>query len=431
MPDSTKTLQRELHVITEVSKALTSALELSELLKQVMGRIEDLLEPTEFGVVVLWDSLEGRLRPTAACGKRPMDLAALFEMRLLPGESITGKTYSTRKMIFLKSQEVVERESTNLSTSNRDLLTQVLGPESQLSSVIAAPLLVGQNNYGVLLLASLHVESSFSERELQIVRILADLIALAIHRSQLELEMAAAREEEQVDRMRAEALATLSHELRTPLSAIKGYSTALLLEDINWPEDKRLEFLKLVDAETDHLETMITDILDSALIDVGQLALELQPVRLEHLTREVCDEMRRQTESHKIISDFPSSFPIVDVDPRRIKQVMRNIVDNSIKYSPKGGLIVVRGEERKNDIVIGISDQGVGISPEDLIPLFEKYFRVKSPTGAYVAGTGLGLPVARSIVEAHGGRIWAESRVGEGTSLYFSIPCSGLSAELK
>ena len=120
--------------------------------------------------------------------------------------------------------------------------------------------------------------------------------------------------------------------------------------------------------------------------------------------------------------DFPERFPIIELDSFRIKQVIRNIIDNSIKYSPEGGLIVIRGEERLNDVVVSISDQGVGISQEDLIPLFEKYFRVKSSTGIHVPGTGLGLPVARTIVEKHKGRIWAESRVGEGTTLYFSLP---------
>ena len=127
--------------------------------------------------------------------------------------------------------------------------------------------------------------------------------------------------------------------------------------------------------------------------------------------------------------DFPPDFPIVDADPRRIRQVIRNILDNAIKYSPNGGLVVIRGQARPADVVISISDQGVGISPEDLIPLFEKYFRVKSPTGYHVPGTGLGLPVARAIVEAHGGRIWAESKVGHGTTLYFSLPRAGLSAD--
>ncbi len=167
---------------------------------------------------------------------------------------------------------------------------------------------------------------------------------------------------------------------------------------------------------------MINDILDAALIDIDQLTLEPQPVRLERLAQETADEMQGRTEDHRLAVDFPNDLPILDADPRRIKQVMRNILENAIKYSPEGGLVMVRAQLRADDIVVSISDQGVGISPEDLIPLFDRYFRVKSPTGYYVAGTGLGLPVARAIVEAHGGRIWAHSKVGEGTTLSFSLP---------
>jgi len=136
--------------------------------------------------------------------------------------------------------------------------------------------------------------------------------------------------------------------------------------------------------------------------------------------------MQIHSKLHHIVVDFPSAFPIVDADPRRMRQVFRNILDNAIKYSPKGGLIVIRGEVRPTDVVVCVADQGVGISPEDLIPLFDKYFRVKAPTGYHVPGTGLGLPVVRAIVETHGGRIWAESKVGEGTTLCFSVPLQGL-----
>jgi two-component system sensor histidine kinase VicK len=129
------------------------------------------------------------------------------------------------------------------------------------------------------------------------------------------------------------------------------------------------------------------------------------------------------------VVDFPDNFPIIDADERRIQQVIRNIIDNAVKYSPEGGLIVIRGEVRETDVTVSISDQGVGISPEDLIPLFDKYFRVKSPTGFYVPGTGLGLPVARVLVEEHNGNIWADSKLGEGTTLFFSLPISRFEAE--
>ena len=217
-------------------------------------------------------------------------------------------------------------------------------------------------------------------------------------------------------------MAAISHELRTPLASIKGYATALMLKEVTFSEEKRQEFLRLIDEETDNLERMVSDIMDASLIDIGQLHIEPQPLRLPHLAEEAAQEMQHHSTTHHFVVDFPPNFPIVEADPRRIRQVFLNILDNSIKYSPDGGLIVIRGEVRQIDIVVSIADQGVGISPEDLIPLFDKYFRVKAPTGYHVPGTGLGLPVARAIVETHGGRIWAESKVGEGTTLYFSIP---------
>lgn len=237
--------------------------------------------------------------------------------------------------------------------------------------------------------------------------------------------------EQEVDRLRTEVLAILSHELRTPLAAIKGYVTAMLLEEVAWPEEKRREFLQLIAEEVDSLQTMVGEILDTSWIEAGLLEIEPQPIRLPLLAREVTDEMQRRTTKHHFVLDFPRDFPLIDADPRRIKQVLRNILDNALKYSPEGGLIVVRSAMREKDVVVSISDQGVGISPEDMIPLFDKYFRARATEGHHVPGTGLGLPVSRAIVEAHGGRIWAESKVGEGTTLRFSLPRTGPSAAVE
>jgi signal transduction histidine kinase len=167
---------------------------------------------------------------------------------------------------------------------------------------------------------------------------------------------------------------------------------------------------------------MISEVLDSALIDAGHLGLEPEPVRLPHLVREVADEVQRQTAVHRLVVDFPADFPLLLADPRRLRQVLRNLLDNAVKYSPDGGLIVLRAEARSVDVVVSVADQGVGIAPEDLIPLFDKYFRVQRAAGEHVPGTGLGLPITRAIVEAHGGRIWAESKLGQGTTFHFSLP---------
>lgn len=412
----------KLYVLTEVARVLAIQMELPELLQLVIEKITDVLEPAELGLVMLWDPATRLLWPRAVAGSTKQNRSNILQISLTEDESITGAVFSDEQARLFDTTTKVTREMLNVRPETREAMAKIYGAAGYPKSVIAAPMRAGEICYGVLVLETLHEAIDFSESDLPFVQALADLIALEIDRAKLDAEAAEAHEAQEINRLRSEVMAALSHELRTPLAAIKGYATALMIEEIAWPEEKRQEFLRLIDQETDNLEGMISDMLDSSLIDVGQLEIQLQPLRLPRMAEEVAEEMLRHTEAHHFAVDFPPDFPIVDADPRRIRQVLRNIVDNAIKYAPKGGLIVIRGQVRPADVVVSIADQGVGISSEDLIPLFDKYFRVKAPTGYHVPGTGLGLPVSRAIVEAHGGRIWAESTVGEGTTLYFSIP---------
>ncbi len=414
-------LTRELHALTEVAKTITAALELPELLEAIIDKIIGVLQPAEIGAVMLWDQSAGLFRPAAAFG---YDAAVLDKIGLRAGESITGKVYDEGQARLLKTPDEVARAMEDMRQANRAVLSEALNSDSLPICTLAAPISAGGQKYGVLVLETLQGPNLFTGKDIPFVQILADLIALAIERARLEAKADALREAREAERLRSELMATLSHELRLPLTAIKGYVSALLLEEVDWSQEKQIEFLQKIEDECDHMQVMLTDILDSSLIEVEQLAMEVQPLRLQQLAREVCAEMQPRAKPHQLIVDLPSDFPIIHADPLWIKQVFRNILDNAIKYSPDGGLILVQGEERASDVIINIADQGIGISPEDLIPLFEKYFRVKSPDGVRIPGTGLGLPIARTIVEAHGGRIWAESKVGEGTTLSFSLPCS-------
>jgi K+-sensing histidine kinase KdpD len=412
-------LERQLHAVTEVSKTLTAPINLKELLEAVMDKLIGVIEPAEAGVIMLWDQSAGLFRPEASYG---YDKKVMSRMGLRAGESVTGKVFDSGLTRLISCSEDVAENMSDMREANRQIMAEALGTAQLPICTLATPLKVGSQKFGVLVLETIQGPTRFDDGDLPFLQTIADLIALAIDRARLEAKADAIREAQHAERLRSEVMATLSHQLRMPLSAIKGYSTALLMEEIDWPDDKRDEFLNLIDVECDNMQAMITELLDSSLIDVGQMAVELQPVRLPVVADEIVQEAQRRTELHRFIVDFPPDFPIVDADPRWIKQVFRNIIDNSIKYSLDGGLVVIRGETRTSDVVVSISDQGVGISPEDLIPLFERYFRVKSPVSMHVSGTGLGLPVARSIVESHGGRIWAESKLGQGTTIYFSLP---------
>jgi len=414
-------LQRELNALTEIAKTLNLPLELPGLLDAVLNKIVGVIQPAELGVVMLWDQSAGLFRPAASIGYDP---EIIKNLGLRAGESITGKVYDDGVGRLLNTPTQVAEVMADMRSSNRSILVRALKSQAVPCSAIAVPIFVGERKYGVLVLETLDCPVVFSQSDLPFLQTLADLIAMAIDRANLALQADAIREARQAERMRSEVLAMLSHELRLPLTAIQGYTSALLLDEVEWDAEKRNEFLTLIDEECHNMQSMLKDILDSSLIDVEQLIIEPQPIRIQNLAREVAAEVQLRTDLHNIIVDFPSDFPVLEADPRWIKQVFRNIFDNAVKYSPEGGLIVVRGEVRSADVVVIVADQGIGISPEDLIPLFEKYFRVKSAANLHISGTGLGLPIARAIVELHGGRIWAESKHGEGTTIYFSLPLS-------
>jgi len=415
----TEHLANQLYALTEVAKTLASPFGLSELLDAVMKTIVNVLEPADIGAIMLWDQSKGLFRPAAAIG---YDIEILKEIELRSGESITGKVYNEARPRLLRTAKEVDQAMADMHPSNRRVMTRSLGTEEMPHCAIAVPIKVGERKFGVLVLETLDHHKQFDEDNLAFVHTLADLVALAIDRERLRTKADNVRDIRQVERMRSEVMATLSHELRMPLLTIKGYSTALLMDELQWSDEKHKEFLHLIEEACDDMEGMLKDILDSSLIEVERLEMERQPLRLQHIARDLAGEIQQRDKIHTPLVDFPPDFPIIEADPRWIKQVFRNIIDNAVKYSPEGGLIVIKGETRPTDVVISVADQGIGISPENLIPLFEKYFRVQSPASLHVPGTGLGLLLARTIVEAHGGRIWIESKVGEGTTVYFSLP---------
>jgi len=255
----------ELKALIEVAKALTYPLDLKGLLSEVMGSFSNVLESVDAGAVMLWDPTAGRFQAEAVFGYDP---EIIRKVGLHEGESITGKVFSDGKACLLATPKEVTEAMSNMRSANREIVQEALGTAELPRSAVAAPIRVGDHRLGVLVLESLRGPVYFHDNDLPFLQTIAALIALAIERERLEVEADAERDAQQVDRLRSEIMATLSHELRTPLAAIKGYSTALLLDEIDWSREKRDEFMRLIDEECDNLQTMISDILDSSLIDV-------------------------------------------------------------------------------------------------------------------------------------------------------------------
>jgi len=226
----------------------------------------------------------------------------------------------------------------------------------------------------------------------------------------------------EADRLRSELISSVSHELRSPLTLIKGYSTSLLRHDVKWDDAETREFLQVIDEKTDVLRDLIDKLLQSAKLEAGALRLEKEPLLIPQLVRKLVREADLNTRKHHFTLDFAPSFPVVEADVRCMEQVLRNLLQNAVKYSPEGTEIVVAGEAQHQQIVVHVSDQGIGISPEDQERIFERFFRVDSPAVHSTAGSGLGLSIAKAHVEAHGGTLWLDSKPGSGSRFSFTLP---------
>jgi signal transduction histidine kinase len=231
-----------------------------------------------------------------------------------------------------------------------------------------------------------------------------------------------ARALQEADRLRSEFISSVSHELRTPLTLIKGYSTSLLRHNMTWDKETQHEFLQIIDEKTDELRELIDKLLQSAKLEAGALKLEKEPVLIPRLARKIVDDLAARAKNHKFILKFTRSFPVVEADNRCMEQVLRNLAENAVKYSPQGSEINIAGDVRDGEVIVSVSDNGTGIPPEHQKRVFERFYRVDNPMTRSTSGSGLGLFITKGHVEAHGGKIWLESRVGQGSKFSFSLP---------
>jgi signal transduction histidine kinase len=414
--------QRHAHEVStlfEVSKKLASLVSIEGVLPAIQGTLVETLKPAEAGVLFLFDEATGMLRVASSFG---YEEGALDRMSLRIGESMSGKVLESGRPEVWGTPEESAAAMANMAEHNRELFRLASRGLDFPKSAVGVPLIYREEKMGVLTLETFTTEERFSPSHILFLQAFAELIVISINQIRLMHEAENTRAVQEAERLRSELIAALAHDMRTPLTSIQGYASALLLEDVQWDEASKAQQLEIIEAEAGALQTMIQDLLESSIIDAGLLTLTEEPTLIPRLVEGLVGEMSRRTAKHRFVIGFPSDFPIVQADPRRIEQVLRNLLDNAVKYSPDGGLVVVRGRVASGEVVISVADNGIGIAPEHLNRLFEKFFRVKSPLGDKVRGTGLGLPVSRTIVESHGGRIWAESELGKGTTISFSLP---------
>jgi PAS domain S-box-containing protein len=219
-------------------------------------------------------------------------------------------------------------------------------------------------------------------------------------------------------------VSVISHELKTPVSLIKGYASTLRRDDAQWDRGTVQNGLQVIEEEADHLAELIENLLDVTRLQAGMLRMQMGPVALDKLAGRLIEKFHTQSPDHTFQANFSSRFPIVLGDEQRLTQALSNLLSNAIKYSPNGGKITISGQVVDGQVQISVSDQGIGFSPELQRRIFDRFYRVDNALTRETQGVGLGLYIVRSIIEAHGGRIWAESEPGHGATFHFALPIS-------
>ncbi len=238
-------------------------------------------------------------------------------------------------------------------------------------------------------------------------------------------DMSASKEIERLtrlDEMKSEFVSSVSHELRTPLSIIKSYTEALLTQVKPDDHQTREQFLSVIDNETDRLATIVSNLLDLSRIESGKFHLDYSMFSLIGVIDSVISVFRPKAANISIFTDFQNDLPLIEADEDKIREVLVNLIANSIKFSPMGGTISISVEKEKNLLSCSVSDTGIGIPKDKISHLFEKFFRVDNSDNYEIEGTGLGLSIVKHIIDSHQGRISVDSEMGEGSTFKFYLP---------
>jgi len=227
----------------------------------------------------------------------------------------------------------------------------------------------------------------------------------------------------QAQEMQNVFISTISHELKTPVALIKGHAATLRREDVTWAESVVREYSGIIEEEADRLTVLIENLLTTSKIHAQRrMELNLDDVRLDALCASAVERFETQTRGHKLKLSFPPDFPVIQGDEQRLRQVIDNLLSNAIKYSPDGGNILVGGYADDDTVSVFVRDQGVGMTEAQVERAFERFYRADGKLSRRTQGTGLGLFLAKSIIDAHGGTISVQSDPGKGSTFTFTLP---------
>lgn len=405
--NDTQTKAARLQVVNELARSTSSSLDLKSVFDTALRGIDRIVPHTGASITLL----------DKKAGVPP---GTFYSPTVGGSDGEIGKVDCPAELELLGKADTFLCADTSLP-GDKALLSLAKGG---VLSLLLVSISLGERRLGILRLVSSE-RYAFREEDASLLKGVADQLAVAIENTRLIRETAETTALRETNRLKDEFVSMVSHELRTPLASIKGYSRTLLAAREEWAEPERREFLHIIADESDKLTDLVENLLEMSRIEAGRLPIMPEPIILRRFCREVVERVGNHYSDMKFECMLADGLPMVEADPRRVEQVLLNLLQNAAKYSGANVVRVSGLYKEGAEVIISVSDNGVGIEPEHVPYLFDKFYRAEGEgvsKGGKESGTGLGLAISKALVEAQGGRIWVESKRGEGATFSFTLP---------
>ena len=400
----------ELRALGEVSQAINSTLDVETVLTTIVSKAVQ-LSGTEAGTIYTFNESRQEFRLRATHGMDDVMIAAIRDRHIGLGETAIGKAAEQRRPIQIA--DVLKDTSLVL-----DVVVQ-----AGFRALLIVPLLRSEQIIGALVVRRKD-PGEFQANIVNLLETFADQSVLAIQNARLFREIEEkSRELAEASQHKSQFLANMSHELRTPLNAILGYTELMADGAYGEPSEKMLGILRRLEANGKHLLGLINDVLDLSKIEAGQLVLELSDYSVQDIAQTVRSTLEPLAADKKLAFklELAPELPAGHGDGRRLTQVLINLVGNAIKFTDAGE-IAIKAETNDGSFYVSVRDTGPGISAADQARLFQEFQQADNAITKKKGGTGLGLAISKRIIEMHGGKIWVESQLGQGSTFAFSLP---------
>ena len=409
---------REIKTLHDVTGALTAQAAAPSALAAIVSIVARALEADLVAFLILDESTGELVTQPGAYGLAAGDL--LYRIPLGDERSSSVRVFKTRRPFMTGDAQ------------NDPGVMKDYAKLWRVHSLMVVPLVLGEKCIGVMRVGSKRA-GVFGTEQLSLVTLIADEAAIIVETALLNRRLSKTTEQlTALNRMKDEFVSTVSHEFKTPLTTISGFLSVMLEGDTGQLNEQQMRFLTIAKQASKRLSGLVSDLLDLSRLESGA-KMEPCPLDLEKLAAECLENHQPSAAAAcKVLScEVPSKLPPAWGDERWLALVLDNLVSNALKFSRSGGRVRVKLQDKGDFLMVSVSDDGIGVPPEDRDRVFERFYRASNRSEVSAPGTGLGLAIAREVVDKHGGKIWLESELGKGSTFHFVVPSAASAGVVK